>query len=442
MPDVVILGAGPAGLGAAYRLAQRGVDVVVLERAATVGGLAGSFEVAGQRVDHGSHRLHPATPVSIMATLRELLGTDLQRRPRHGRIRMAGRFVKFPPHPVDLVRHLPVRLSARLAYDMATSPFRRAGADTFAQVVRASLGPTMADVFYAPYVEKLFGVPATDLAGELARRRVGASSARALVRRVVRPDPERSVFYYPRRGYGQISEALADAATAAGARILTGTEVVGLRGTTVVTSDGDFTAPHVWSTLPIALLAVLADAPPAVRAAAATLETRPLTLTYLALARSQWTEYDAHYFPDRNVPMVRVSEPKNYRDSSHDPADVTVLCAEIPGEVEDPGALVVDELRRNELPVPDPVDVVVRRVPRAYPVYRVGFEDAFATLDDWSRSLPGVLTFGRQGLFAHDNTHHALVMAWSAADAFSGATIDRGRWDAARARFASHVVED
>ena len=89
---------------------------------------------------------------------------------------MAGRFVAFPPKAADLVRHFPPALSARLALDMATSPLRRPRADTFAEVVRASLGPTMTDRFYAPYVEKLFGVPATGLAGELARRRVGASA--------------------------------------------------------------------------------------------------------------------------------------------------------------------------------------------------------------------------------------------------------------------------
>ena len=119
-----------------------------------------------------------------MTLLRELLGTDLQQRPRRGRIRMAERFVAFPPNPTDLVRKLPPTLSMRLAPDMATSPMRTtrpnpSASDTFAANVRASLGPTMTDRFYAPYVEKLFGIPADQLAGELARRRIGASSAGA-----------------------------------------------------------------------------------------------------------------------------------------------------------------------------------------------------------------------------------------------------------------------
>jgi len=440
--EVVVLGAGPAGLGAAYRLARAGREVTVLERADRVGGLAGSFDVAGVRVDHGSHRLHPTTPAPIMATLRDLLGADLQRRPRHGRIRMAGRFVKFPPRPTDLLRNLPPALSARLAFDLASSPLRRPKADTFADVVRASLGPTLTDRFYAPYVEKLFDVPAGELSGELARRRIGASSSRALVRRVVRPHPDRGVFFYPRRGYGQISEALADAATAAGARIRTDTEVTAAHAGTVETTAGSFTAAEVWSTLPLPLLARLAGAPADVLAAAERLESRPLTLVYLVLPTGRWTGYDAHYFPELAVPMVRVSEPKNYRDSVDDPSDVTVLCAEVPGDVDDPGPRVVDALRRNDLPCPEPIHVEVRRVPRAYPVYRVGFEAALATLDAWALAVPNVLSFGRQGLFAHDNTHHALAMAWAAADAASGGAVDRVEWAEARRSFLAHVVED
>src|SRR5262245_54705249 len=93
---IVVLGAGPAGLGAAYRLARRGFAVTVLERAPTVGGNAGSFEIDGCRVDYGSHRLHPSCPHAVLADIRALLGADLLERPRHGRIRLRGRWVHFP----------------------------------------------------------------------------------------------------------------------------------------------------------------------------------------------------------------------------------------------------------------------------------------------------------------------------------------------------------
>jgi protoporphyrinogen oxidase len=348
-------------------------------------------------------------------------------------------------------------LSARLAFDLAASPARGRdiGAGTFVDVLRAFLGPTMTERFYAPYVEKLFGAPASELSGELARRRVGTRSARDLVRRVVRPAPERGVFYYPRRGYGQISESLAEAAVEAGAHLELGREVVSVRVVgdelAVGTRDGDLGARNVWSTLPLPLLAQLGHAPEPVLAAARTLETRALVLVYLVLATPQWTPFDAHYFPEPQVPMVRISEPKNYRTNRDDPHDVTVLCAEIPCSVGDDvwnagsdalGARLVDALSRSELPAAAPLHVEVKRVPRAYPVYRVGYEGAFEAVDEWATQVPGLLHFGRQGLFAHDNTHHALAMAWAAAGAYSGGTVDAQIWSTARRQFATHVVED
>ncbi|MCB1249300.1 MAG: FAD-dependent oxidoreductase, partial [Acidimicrobiales bacterium] len=80
--DVVVLGAGPTGLAAARALARRGVAVTVLEAGQAVGGMAASIEVGGQRVDLGSHRLHPAMARRERALVDALLGADLQERPR------------------------------------------------------------------------------------------------------------------------------------------------------------------------------------------------------------------------------------------------------------------------------------------------------------------------------------------------------------------------
>src|SRR5688500_7271216 len=135
--DVVVLGAGPAGLAAALAAARRGASVVVLERAPVVGGMAASFEVAGVRVDHGSHRLHPTTDPAVLAELRGLLGDDLQWRPRNGRIRLAGRWVRFPLSGADLVRNLPPGFALAAGVDALLSPARRARADPCAEGVRA-----------------------------------------------------------------------------------------------------------------------------------------------------------------------------------------------------------------------------------------------------------------------------------------------------------------
>lgn len=459
MTRVVVLGAGPAGLGAALRLARAGHEVTVLERDERPGGLAAGLEVGGVRVDHGSHRLHRSCEPEILAMLRSLLGDDLQTRRRNGRIRLAGRFVAFPPRVADLVRHLPPSTAARLVRDGATGPLRRPRADSFAEVVRAGLGPTMLSMFYEPYVRKIWGLAPDELSGELARRRVGASSPSVLARRMLVPSERRrrGTFLYPRRGFGQIPEVLARAAIDGGATLHCGAEVTQVAlapGAALVRAAGtEVDADVVLSTIPLPVLARLAGAPREVATAASGLRYRALVLVYLVLDRHEYTPFDAHYFPGLDAPFSRVSEPTRYRDGrGADPAGRTVLCAEVPCAVGDErwsagddvlGMDVADALATQGLPGVTPTEVVVARVPQAYPVYDLGFERRFDALDRWTGLQPALLTLGRQGLFAHDNTHHALATAWAAADALDAdGHIDRDAWAAARDRFRHHVVED
>jgi protoporphyrinogen oxidase len=177
-----------------------------------------------------------------------------------------------------------------------------------------------------------------------------------------------------------------------------------------------------------------------------------MVLVYLVLEQDRrWTPYDAHYLPDAGTAVTRVSEPANYRDGP-DPTDRTVLCAELPCAPDDAvwsatdhdlGARVADDLARAGLPPIRPAAVVTRRLRHVYPVYDMGFRARLDGLDAWAGALPRITTFGRLGLFAHDNTHHAMVMAYDAVDALgTGGTVDRTAWSAARARFDGHVVED
>jgi len=219
-PEVVVVGAGGAGLVAAWRAAEGGCRVRVVERSSFVGGMAASIEVAGQRVDLGSHRLHPSIAPHLLAAIQTLLGDDLQLRARDGRLRLRDRWVRFPLRAPDLVRQMPPGFAARALADAFLRPLRRPKADTFAEVVRCRFGRGILDEFYGPYAQKLWGTSADNLSGELARRRIATRGAGSLLRRVVqRGDGPGRTFWYPRRGYGQIVEAVAGAAVDAGATI-------------------------------------------------------------------------------------------------------------------------------------------------------------------------------------------------------------------------------
>jgi protoporphyrinogen oxidase len=193
-------------------------------------------------------------------------------------------------------------------------------------------------------------------------------------------------------------------------------------------------------------------APEPVLEAARSLRFRAMLLIYLALEQDHFTEYDAHYFPGAEVRITRLSEPKNYSARS-EPAGRTMLCAELPCQPEDGvwglsdralGELVREDLGRAGLPVTAPVRAVaVRRLPHAYPLYPRGYEAAFDRIDDWLETLPALLSFGRQGLYAHDNTHHALYMAQAAARSLrDDGSFDAEAWQQERRIFETHVVED
>ena len=465
-PRVVILGGGPAGVGGAYYLSrERTARVTLVEQKEVVGGNAGSFETFGQRVDFGSHRLHHATDPALLADLRALLRDDLIDRPRNGRIRLRDSWVRFPLNPVDLVLRLDPAFALGAGRDMLLRVLGRSNGDegdSFASVLLGSLGPTICNGFYFPYARKIWGRPPEELAAVQAKRRVSAGTGAKLMRRMLAPRAKRN-FYYPRRGFGQISEALATAASAAGAELLLGWRVTRLErseetGTWAIGIEraGEqrtLEADHVWSTLPIPLAVrmVHPPAPPPVLEATRGISYRAMTLVYVQLGVDRLGDVDAYYFPEESFTATRISEPKNYSGTA-EPAGSTTLCAEMPCSVDDAtwhatpeelGERVLADLRRAGLQPPGPpLAVEVRRLAQAYPIYDRDYEGPFGVLDAWSESLPGFLTYGRQGLFAHDNTHHALAMASAAAECLGPDGFDAARWAGYRDIFRTHVVED
>lgn len=470
-PRLAVLGAGPAGAAAALTLSREGqADVVLLERNNHTGGNAGSFNLDGVWCDFGSHRLHPVADPRVLNDIRAILKDDLLLRPRHGRIRLQKRWIHFPLKPLDLLLRLPKTFTFSLALDTLTKSFSGDDSEeiTFASVLRKGLGPTMSEAFYYPYVRKLWGLPPEELAVTLAEKRVSGSSVIKILQKISRQLPglkteTSSGFYYPRKGFGQITEGLANAAVAAGTDLQFNADIKkivhddGKIKAVQYSKDGEIVTLEtdaVWSTLPISLAVRLMDppAPTPVLEAAGKIKFRGMILIYLVLDTDQFSEFDAHYFPELSIPISRMSEPKNY-SASTEPKGKTVLCAELPCDPsEREWDLSDDELGEEMcgwlesvgLPVTVPVNkTITRRLGFAYPVYDREFEAHFTVMDEWLSSLKGFLSYGRQGLFAHDNTHHAMTMAYAAAECLEAdGSFNEEKWAMHREEFKSHVVED
>lgn len=460
--DLAIVGGGPCGLTVALEASRRGLSVQLVEAAPALGGMAASFKVAGQSVDYGSHRLHPSMAPRVRELLVGLVGDDLQLRERHGRLRLRNRWVGFPLRPAGLARSLPPSFVVAAALDAIGGPFRRARNDSYAEVVRTGLGPTALAGFHGPMAQKLWGLPPGELSGRLARKRLSVRTPTRLLRTIAKASrPGGRTFLYPRLGYGQLVDALALAATESGARLLTSTSVVRLTGSAPELSlslkgSPDLGAKRVmWTGSPQSLAKALGQAPSAEPPAPA----RGMVLAYLVVAAERYTEFDAHYVPDLDVAFSRLSEPRNYRDGP-DPDGQTVLCAEIPCGLGDEiwqasedviETMMIDGLRRLELPVPTVAGLEVRRLPSVYPIATLAGDGPGAgasagageQLEDRLSCPAGVTVLGRQGLQVADNIHHVIDMAQSAVDCFdSSGSWSAEDWARHRLRFDGFVVED
>lgn len=473
MLHLTILGAGPAGLAAAHRLARRTdveVRVVVLEKADAVGGMSRSFETDGLHLDFGSHRLHPACREDVLSDIQDLLGEDLLTRPRNGRIRMAGRMLKFPPNLLNLLFHCPPRFLLGVARDAVTKPFRRepAGKATFGNVLRSNLGRTMSESFYFPYARKLWGLEPDEISPKQAYVRVKTGGMGQLLRKAFAGlglvPGGKAVFHYPRNGFGQIQQAVADYVANDGVEVRTGASVKRIHHAPgerfiIEWADGNGASESletdlIFSTIPVTLLPRLLEPGLAGVSNEVTprLSFRSVVLLYLVLPVPQFSPYDAHYIPEEIFPFVRVSEPKNYAARS-DPPDRTGLCLEIPCAPEDPlmqmpveelAAQMAAHLARAGLPLPaEPLAVHRRTIPIAYPVYRLGYEAEQERMLRALTTVPRLVVFGRSGFFVHDNSHLAMAMGYDAANCIEpDGTWNASRWSDCLEEFKSFVVED
>lgn len=404
-----VVGAGPAGLAAAWHLERAGHDVIVLDAAPQVGGGARSRTVAGVCVDLGCHRFDPSMPTDVRREIESLV--ELQSRPGNDRVRIGDRWFSLPLTSPRLRRGLPWPIAARVELDRLRRSVRRgdADADRYTDVVRAAVGPALASRFHEPYGHKVWETAPEQLAGRLAQPLLASTD---------RPP----AFLYPARGFGSLVEAMA----ARVSDIRLGTRVDSIDavrgGVRIGLADGrSVRADHVISTMAVGKTAAMVGV---VRPSQVHTAHRGVVLVYLLIRRRPYTAVDAYHLPGRHVLPIRVSEPLNLRSDPGDPDDRTVLCAEIPCSVgdevwtaadDDLGHRVADDLVRCGLPEPRHVAVETVRLPASYPVLTPASVEATATAEAALERVPRVTVIGRQDRSPHDAAHRPFEMGFAAA---------------------------
>lgn len=432
----VILGGGLSGLAAGYALAQAGAPVTLIERDAAVGGLAKTVSHGAYKFDLGGHRFL-SDNVSLNRLVAELLGPDLLTVPRTSQIYMADTFFDYPLSPVNAIFGLGLGTTARILADyckekIAGALLRRCIISLEDWVV-AQFGRAMFDLYFKEYSEKVWGIDCSQISMDWVAKRIdGLSLWQTIKHAIFRSQATRvktltDSFLYPRHGIGQIAEKLHEAICREN-QVRTGTSVEtiycqGDRVECVFYKDlhgkSAVKGREYISSIPLTVLLDKIDPKPPyhVMKAASEIRFRSLVIAAIMLKRDKMTDLTWMYLPGKEIPFGRIHEPKNWsRDMA--PQGRAHVVAEYFCNQDDPvwnaadEALVADTtghlVRLGFFEESDVVDHCVLRVPHAYPVFSVGYEQHVKVITDYLGQFSNLHLAGRSGLYSYLNMDHAM----------------------------------
>ncbi|HNT06091.1 MAG TPA: FAD-dependent oxidoreductase, partial [Anaerolineae bacterium] len=220
---ILVIGAGPAGLSAAYELVQRGWKPLVLEKASQVGGISRTELHDGYRYDVGGHRFFTKVP-EVAQLWTSMLGDDLIKVSRLSRIYYRGKFYQYPLNLWNTLSNLGLWESGLILLSYLrwqALPYKEE--ETFEQWVTNRFGRRLYRTFFQGYTEKVWGIPCSQIRADWAAQRIqGLSLTQAVLNAIVGTESAKSLiseFLYPRLGPGMMWERFAERVTAGGGEV-------------------------------------------------------------------------------------------------------------------------------------------------------------------------------------------------------------------------------
>lgn len=447
---VVIMGAGPAGLTAAYELVvHQHVAATVLEKDPRyVGGISRTIEQDGYRFDIGGHRFFSkSTEIEDLWT--EIMGEDLIVRPRLSRIIYKGKYFDYPLKAFNALFNLgPVETLLCIASYMRAciAPTRRP--KTLEEWVTNQFGKRLFNIFFKTYTEKVWGISTKELSADWAAQRIKGLNLLEAIKNALLPQKSKKdgaviktlidEFRYPRRGPGELWERAAEIIGQQGYPVLMGREVVsiqhdGSQVTGILTQDIDGNTSiergtHYISTLPMREMvhAFEPPLPPEIRQAADKLKYRDFLMVAMIVDKAEIFPDNWIYLHDPDVIAGRIQNFKNWSpdmvpDLSKTCLGLEYFCFEGDGlwtaNDADLVKLGSQELVKLKLCKSEEiVGGVVARQPKAYPVYDDEYKTHVRTIRDYLEAhVPNLQLVGRNGMHHYNNQDHSMMTALCAA---------------------------
>jgi protoporphyrinogen oxidase len=445
-PRVVIMGAGPAGLTAAYELYKHDVAVTILEKdPRQVGGLARTVEHKGYRFDIGGHRFFSKNQ-EVEDVWTEILGDEMLNRGRLSRIYYRGKFFAYPIKAANALRNLGPVEAARCVASYAWARLRPVkNPKSLEDWVRNQFGWRLYSIFFKTYTEKVWGISTKELSADWAAQRIKSLDLWLVLRSALVPAraaKNRSKvvttlidkFRYPRFGPGQMWERVAEISREKGSPVLFGRSVNaikhegGLVRSVVSRNASGSLEEHIGtdfiSSIPMRELIARLDppAPEPVRRAAESLSYRDFISVALMVDKANVFPDNWIYIHDPSVHVGRIQNFKNWSpdmvpDQSKTCLGLEYFCFEGDGMWTSSDAALVElagkELAQLGICSPEQIfDGVVVREQKAYPVYDDAYQSHVDVIRDYLLTqLPNLHLAGRNGMHKYNNQDHSMMTA-------------------------------
>ncbi len=444
--NIVILGAGPCGMTAAWELVSNGYNVTIVEKDSAVGGLCKSISKGAYRFDLGGHRFISKSE-RLLNMVTSLMRDDMLLTERKSVILLQGREFEYPLAVKNLYKNLDFTLFAKAAFDYMKIALRSNGRDdhTFEGWIKNRYGDTLYDLFFGPYTAKLWGMSPSEISSDWAVQRIAAMKLSDVIMHLLRlkKDKKRTFtkrFYYPKKGIGQIFNKINEEITKKGAKVYLDSQPVSIgtrpssagavRSVTIKTGEGltELPCDHLISTIPLSELSALLHT--GGRAGAPNgLSYRSLRFLNILVDKEEISQNTWMYVSEAKYFMTRIQEPKK-RSPFNAPDSKTSVMLEIPCDVGDAAYTCSDdELFKKGLSALKRLGIDLAGsttgyfstyADHAYPVYSIDYKERIQEHLNIVRGFKNVMTCGRQGLFRYIFMDTAMVMGLTAADCVMG----------------------
>ena len=454
---VVIIGAGPAGLTAAYVLSKAGVESIILEKDQIVGGLARTINYKGYYFDTGGHRFFTKVD-SVEKIWKEVLGEDFLRRNRLSRIYYNKKFFYYPLRPLNALLGLGLWNSILVLFSYLISKlFPSKEEKTFEQWVSNRFGKRLFKLFFKTYTEKVWGISCQDISAEWAAQRVkGLSLLTALKNAIIANQSDQKekrkviktlidTFDYPKLGPGMMWQKVVEILHQNGSQVCMENEVEGIRwsgnqvealevkrnGQVELIYGSDFIC-----SMPLreTIQKLKPQVPNEVLDAANNLKYRDFLTVALIIKKSMLFPDTWIYIHDPEVKVGRIQNFKNWSPFMVPDSDQTCLGLEyfcFEGDelwnMEDDQLI---ELGRRELEIlglvnkNDIQDGMVVRIPKAYPIYDMTYQKSLEVVRQFLNRFDNLQMVGRNGMHKYNNQDHSMLTAMLSAENILGANHD------------------